>query len=162
VDHEVEHDVDFCAAQLEPGEPLGFDEHRAVHAPAQGAKRLVVALDVAALQDELAARRRGDERVGLGERSGDRLLDEEVQAVLEALERHRMVPVGRHRDYRGIGLVQKVLIAGKSGAAHLLRQRRGARGVGIRHAGERDSRQAGKLLRVVATHVARPDHCRPQ
>ena len=67
VDHEVEHDGDVGAAGLERRQPLALDVARAVEIGLGRAERAVVALDVAHLELEAAPRRRGDERVGLGD-----------------------------------------------------------------------------------------------
>src|SRR3546814_20661336 len=59
------------AALLEPGEPLGFDEQRPVHALDERAERLVVGLDVADLEDEIFSRREIDQPVCLLQGAGD-------------------------------------------------------------------------------------------
>ena len=158
MDHEVEHDVHLRAALLEGGEPLALDEERPRHALGERAERLVVALDVSRLEHQLLAFGELDQLVGLGERGGDRLFDQEVQTLLQALSRHRVVAIGRHRDDRRIDLAERLAIVGERSAVELLCERRGARAVSIDHRDKLCATQRSELLRVVAPHVAGTDH----
>ena len=153
MDHEIEHHVDFGAAPLETGEPLGLDEHRPVHARLHRAKGAVVALDMPALQDPALPCRHADELVSLGERGRNRLLDQQVQAVLQAIARDGVVPVGRDGDHRRLCFAEyRAVIAERRSAKRLC-----PREVGIDHRGHLDARQAREFLRVVAAHVAGAD-----
>ena len=83
----------------------------------------------------LALLRQADQRVGLRQRRGDRLLDEHVQAVRDAGARDRVVPVGRNGDHDGVGEVQDLpVVAGRTACPG---KAGGARRVRVDHRGER-------------------------
>ncbi len=83
VDHQVEDDVDVGAALGERREAVALDEARPGDDAGQGADRRVEALEVADLQDAPARVRRVDQRLPLRDRDGQRLLDEDVDALVE-------------------------------------------------------------------------------
>ena len=153
MDHEVEHHVDLGAAPLESGEALGLDEHRAVHARLHRAEGPVIALDMPTLQHEPPLAGERDQLVGLGERGRNRLLDQQVQAVLQAIARDGVVPVGGDGDHRRLCFAEyRAVIAERRSAKRLC-----APEVGIDHRGHLDARQTREFLRVVAAHVAGAD-----
>jgi hypothetical protein len=102
VDHEIEHDGHIESARVEGGEPVGFDEAGAVQVVLRRPEGGVEALHMADL-DHFAGRIPGrHEDLGLGERCGDRFLDEDVAASRQGHFRHASVVGGGRHDGHGV------------------------------------------------------------
>src|SRR4051812_40143521 len=95
------------------------------------------------LQHESLALGELDQLVRFGERGGDRLFDQEMEAVLQALPSYRMVTIGRHGDDGGVRFAEYLTVIGEGLTVELLGQRRRARGVGIHYRGELGAAQRG-------------------
>ena len=95
-----------------------------------------------------------DELVGFSERRRDRLLDEQMQTVFQAVARHAVMAIGRHGDDRGIRLAENLAIVGQRGGAELLGERRRACLIRVDHRGELHAAQRRQLLGVITAHVA--------
>ena len=119
VDHQVEHDRDVGAPRLERRQPLALDVPRPVEIGLRRAKRAVVALDVPDLKLHPAARRRGDQGVGLGQRRRERLLHQHRDAAPQRPEAHLGVGRRRHGDGDGLDPAQQRIEVGEGGHAQL-------------------------------------------
>ena len=129
-------------------------------ASAQLEQRRVEALDVADGRVDAGRLARVDDRAGLGGRGGQRLLDEDVDALGRASVRTADdVLLGRHGDDREVGRPggeQAVEVGEHAGPA----SRDGAEAVaaGIDGAGEGDARRGLQQPRVMAADHAQPEH----
>ena len=85
VDHEVQDDADIGRAEGEAGGPHGVDEPGRAEVRQHGREGRVEAFDVADLEDAVMAAGRLDQLVGLGQRGGQGLFDQEVGARLQKL-----------------------------------------------------------------------------
>ena len=104
VHHEVEDDVDVERARREDAEPVRLEEHGHVDVGVDGEDGGVEALQVADLEDALVTRGQLDERVGFGERGGDRLFDQNIDAGLEQCAGDGGVGAGGDADGGGVEL----------------------------------------------------------
>ena len=82
VHHEVENDIDIEGARGENAEPVRLKEHGHVDVWLHGEHCGVEALQMANLKDALMTRGQIDECVGLGQRRGDRLFYQNIDAGL--------------------------------------------------------------------------------
>jgi hypothetical protein len=98
VDHEIQHDGDVGASVLKWRESPAFDETGAVEVRFRGPKRWIEPFDVPHLELDPGFGRRGDECIGLGQRSGQRFFHEDGDAALERRESNGGVVRGRDRD----------------------------------------------------------------
>lgn len=98
MDHQVEHDADIGAAAAERGQAAGVDEDRVVDHRGIAQPRHREALQVADLQDDAAGVGLGDHGVGLFQRDGDRLLDQDMDAGRDAVARDREMEWRRRAD----------------------------------------------------------------
>ena len=156
VDHQVEHHVDVDAALLEAGEALAFDVQRLAERGGERAERRVEALQVPHRQQRAALPRRGEQRVGLGERRGDGLFHQHVHARLEERQRHVAVLRRGHRDAHEVHAARERARVLVRRAAVLGRDALRARGVGVDHRHELHARGGGELLGVELAEVAHP------
>jgi hypothetical protein len=104
VHHEIEDDVDIEGTRRENAEPMRLKEHGHVDVGAHGKDGRVEALQVADLKDALVTRGQSDERVGFGQRGGDRLFDQDIDAGLEQCAGDRGVGAGGHAYGGGMKL----------------------------------------------------------
>ncbi len=102
VNHQVEHDVDVEAAIGKRAEAMHLDEPRSDEAPARGLDGRIEALGVPDRDDRAAGTPGGDDRVGLGDRARNRLLDEHRDAALEQRARDLRVRGGRRGHHDGV------------------------------------------------------------
>ena len=80
VDHEVEDDVDVEGARSEDAEAVGLEEHGVVELGEGGGDGGVEALEMTDGDDAVEGGGELEDAVGIGEGSGEGLLDEEVEA----------------------------------------------------------------------------------
>ncbi len=91
--------------------------------------RAIESLDMTGLDDRAGSRRDRQQRVGLLERRGDRLLDQHMHAALERLVRDLEVPRRRHDDRHRVDVVEQGVEVAVCGYTELRRHlRRSARG----------------------------------
>ncbi len=102
MDHEVEDHVDVGAALGERRQAMALDEARLGDDLGGGADRRIEALEVPDLQDAPARVGELDQRPSLGDRRGERLLDQHVDSRPQELGGHDGVRLGRHRDARAV------------------------------------------------------------
>ena len=102
MNHEVEDDVDIERARGEDAEPVRLKEHGHVDVGLDGEDCRVEALQMADLQDALVARCERDELIGFGERGGDGLFDQHVDAGFEKRAGDGGVSNGGHADGCGV------------------------------------------------------------
>ena len=104
VNHQVEHDVDIEAAFGKGAEAVHFDEAWIdENLPRRGHRR-VEPLGVTDRERGAAPGSRGNHGVGLGDRPGNRLLDEDGYARLEERQRDLGVHLRRRRNRHRIHL----------------------------------------------------------
>ena len=92
---------------------------------------------------------RGDQLVGLGERSRHRLLDEDRHARLEKRQRDVAMQLGRHRNRHGVDLAEQLARVEQRPRAAGGRDLLGARAVGVDDRDELDARQRRQNPRVM-------------
>ncbi len=98
VDHEIQHDGDVGTSVLKWRESPAFDETGAVEVRFRGPERRIEPFDVPYLELDPGFGRRGDERIGLGKRSGQGFFHEDRNAALERRDSNGGVVRGRDRD----------------------------------------------------------------
>jgi hypothetical protein len=138
---------------------MRLDEARRTEHAFQGEDRRVEALEVADLQDATAAPGGLDQGARLLRRLGDRLLDQHVQAVLEAVLRHRVVRGRGGGDAHRVDRVEDVAVISDRATADLGRHRVPGLGAQVHHRHQRRLRQVGVFLRVESPQVSHADHC---
>ena len=122
----------------------------------------IEALDMTDHQDDAGPPRRGNDRATLLHRRCDRLLHQNMCAVLDADERKLPMQVGRSRDgHRIDAFSQQRLDAAKCRAAQRFGHETALLAVGIRDADELDPGKIGKDACVIAPHDADADHAYP-
>jgi hypothetical protein len=102
VDHEVEDDVDIERAGRKDAEAVDFKKHGAGEEREGGADGGIEALEMTGLGDALALGGDAEEFIGFGERGGDGLFDEDVNAGFHEGAGDRQVEDGGHGDGRGL------------------------------------------------------------
>ena len=122
----------------------------------------IEALDMADHEDDAGQPRGGNDRATLVYRRCDRLLDQNMRAVLDADQRKFPMQVGRGRDSHRIDpFGQQRLDPAECLAAQYFGYETALLAVGIRYADELDPRQIGKDACVIAPHDADADHPYP-
>ncbi len=81
---------------------MGFKEHGAAQLRLDGEDGGIEALQMAGLQNALALFRALDQIVGLGERGGQRLFDQQVEAGIEQSRSYLMMVHGGNGDAGGV------------------------------------------------------------
>jgi hypothetical protein len=170
VHHEVEDDVDVERARSEDAEPVRLEKHGHVDVGMDGEHGGVEALQVAYLEDALMTRRELNQRVRFGERRGDRLFDENIDAGLEQCTGDGCVGAGGDADGGGVELdfaegtrgdtgvdVGEDVAVGKGGV-----QRLGAGGIAFDDSGEADGSVGARAqfandAEMIAAEGACPD-----
>ena len=122
--------------------------------------RVVPVLQADADLDVRVVARRGDQPVGLGDRVRDRLLDQDADARLQAVDRRRDVLVvrGAHVHDVGAHLVQQLPVAGEPRNAVPAGRGRDPRRVDVADADQVDADQFVDRLQVDDGHVPASDH----
>ena len=160
VDHEIEHDADVGAAQLERREPVRLDEAQLLQTAGRGQDRRIETFEVADLQRAVVNTRDVDELARLGNGGRDGLLDEHVNAVPEQRAADRMMQWSRHREADCVDLVEDLAIVADSRHAKLRTDSRRGRGIRIDHRDQPRLRELCVFLRVKASEIAHADHGR--
>jgi hypothetical protein len=119
--------------------------------------RGVEALEVTDLQHSIVPGRGRDELASLSERLGDRLLDEHVQAVLEARHRDRVMKRRRRRDADRVHVPEQLAEIGDGPTVRFLRDTLPRRGVGVDHGNELRRLERDIFLGVKASQIAHAD-----
>ena len=103
---------------------------------------------------------RRDQPVGLGDGVRDRLLDQDADAGVEAVDRDRGVLVvrGAHVHHVGAGCFEQLPMVGEPRHAVPLGRGRGAGRVGVAHTDQVDAGEGLDRLQVHDRHVPAPDH----
>jgi hypothetical protein len=127
--HEVENDVDIEGAWRENAEPVRLKEHGHVDVGLYGKDGWVEALQMANLKDAAMPHGQIDERVCLGQRRGDRLFYQNIDAGLKQCASDRRVGAG---GYTHGGGVELDLAGGARGEAGVyVREEAGLRKIGL-------------------------------
>ncbi len=165
VDREIDHHADIRHARRERTDPGDRDRQDVLVADRfpDRLDRRIEALDMPDHQGDAGAARRIDDVLALGDGGGDRLLDENVHAALDAGERDGAMEVRRCRDRHRIDAAVEQFLDG----AHRRASERGADeggllAVGIAHAGEADAGHFREHARMVRTHDANTNDADPQ
>ena len=98
MDHQVEDDVDVERAGCEDAEPVGLKEHGTVEVRQKSLDGGVEALQMPDLENAVFRLGHGDEAVGFGEGAGDGLLDQDMEAGCECVQRDGGVGAGGGAD----------------------------------------------------------------
>ena len=118
-----------------------------VDAPAERADGRVEALEMPDLQHAAAAHRQLEQRLALLDRRGERLLDQDVDAGLEQVARHRVVTRGRHRDAGAVDPAGERAVIRQRRHAERLAHRPRARRVDVDDRRQLDLRDARRTSR---------------
>ena len=129
VHHEVQNDVDIEGARGENAEPMRLEEHRHVDVRLHGEHGGVEALQMANLKGALIPHGQGDECVGLGQRGGNRLFYQNIDAGLKKCTSDRRVGAGGHAD--GCGVKLDLAGGARSEAAVYVVEEAGLRVIGL-------------------------------
>ena len=154
MDHQVEHHRHVGAARVERREPVAVDEQRMLHVRQRGADRAVEALDVPDLHHHALRLGERQQFVGLLERRGDRLLDQQVlPASSAALATAWWAGVGVTIESASTSASS----ASSDGYAERRVPRHGRRALGVRliEAAERDAGHAAQQPRMVVSQASR-------
>ena len=102
MDHEVQDDVDVERARGEDGQPVRLKEHWPGEAAERGIDGRIEALEMPGSKDAAVAARRRKQPIGFGERGGEGLFDEQIEAGLKQLAGDGGMRDGRHTNGRGM------------------------------------------------------------
>ena len=162
---EIDDDADIRHPRRERTDP-GDGDGKDILAADRFLDRLhgrIEALDMADHQGDAGAAGGGDDVVALLDRGGDRLLDQDMDAALDAGQRDLAMQMGRRRDGDGIDAeLEQALEIGDGRAAERARDEVALGAIGIDHAHQLDAGQSGEDARVVGAHGADADHADAQ
>jgi len=133
VDHQVENNIDVERAGSENAHPVDFKEQRMVEQRISSPDGRIEALEVANLSDAPVLHSQLYEFVGLGQRGGDRLFHQDIDACFdEGTHDAEMVARG-HRNRRGLNFVpgKQLVQRAESTSVELTRDGVGSGCVGI-------------------------------
>jgi len=160
VDHQVQDDRHVGTARLERGDAGAFDIQGPGDAGADGTVFGAVAQEVADLQDGAGLLGQGCQLVGLRQRGGDRLLDQDVAAGLDGLGGQRVMGVGGGGDDQRVTGGQQVRKR-QGRRPHLPRDDRGTGGVRVVQPGQHGTAACGNLQGMEAPEMPGPSNADP-
>jgi hypothetical protein len=101
-----------------------------------------------------------DQPLGLGDRVRDRLLDQDGDAEVEAVDRHRHVLVmrGAHVHHLGAYRFEQLAMVGEGGYAVSLRRGPGAGRIVVADPDQVDAGEVLDRLQMYGGHVPAPDY----
>ena len=141
---------------------MDLDKSRVVDGRASGHHRGIKSLSMADGKDCAGLGCRFDDRIALGDRSGQRLLHEHGDAPRQAYPRDGTMHLGRRCDRHEVDVVENLPHVGHGPGTRWGRNLRGPRTVRVHHTGQHDARHRSQNPRVVTPEVAHADNRRSQ
>lgn len=155
MDHQVEHDIDIQAPGRENRQSMNLDEAGLPFNLHQSLDGRIEELDVADSQNPVPSR--GHQAVGFFQVRCQRLLDQDVDSLLEQITSDLTMIDGRHRDYGSLQATGKFGQAVKDPGTELLRDTFSRAAIRIEDAHQLGARILGQDAHVVPTQSTGAD-----
>jgi hypothetical protein len=158
VNHEIENNCNIGPARPEWRKSMAFHENRLVEVRLARTQRSIEALDVTDLNERTRFFGGFQHAVGRSQVRRNRFLDEDVYATRESRARYPFMCCGWNGDDAGLNLLEEFVLRVDRGDAELCRHLCPARGAGIVHTYQLDSRHVAQDTRVMEAQAANANH----